>query len=39
MPFDGHSPNASSLGESIKRGLELADEGASSIVQVNNCTG
>jgi hypothetical protein len=39
MSLTGHSPNASSLGASIKRGLELAYEGASSIFQVNNRTG
>jgi hypothetical protein len=39
MPLNGHNPNASSLSESVKRGLELAYEVASSIFQTNNRTG
>jgi len=39
MPLNGHSPNAGSLGESVKCGLELAGEGASSIFQVNKSAG
>jgi len=39
MPLKGHSPNTISLGESLKRGIELAYEVASSIFQMDNPAG